>query len=384
MEKTYDIVLFGATGFTGQLIAKYIDQYSPHEKIRWAIAGRNRQKLEKLQNQLQGLIMPDIVIADIEEEESLDKMTSAASILMNAAGPFEWYGRKVVSACIKNKCNYLDITGEPEFITDIAEYYHNAAVNERLTIVNCCGFDSVPADLATWIAVKNLPQGKPIAARVFIRTNARFSGGTLITAVNAIHRKLTGKRRPRKLKPKHPDAPAININIHKEKELKAWAIPMPVADIHIVKRSAFLMPEDYGYAFSYAQFFLKSSFYKMLRLIIPILTGMTMLRFKWFRNYLFKRFRPGKGPTDMQRAKAKFEVLCIARSSDKEVRVVISGGDPGYDETAKMFSESAFTLLGKIRTKSQNFGVLTPVVALGEDLVHRLKNKGINIDVIKS
>lgn len=384
MEKIYDIVLFGATGFTGQLIAKYIDQYSVHEKIRWAIAGRNREKLDKLKNQLQSLIRPDIIIANIEEEESLDKMSSAASIIMNAAGPFEWYGRKVVSACIKNKCNYLDITGEPEFITEIAEDYHDSAVNQKLTIVNCCGFDSIPADFATWIAVKNLPKGKPIAARVFIKTNARFSGGTLTTAVNAIHRKLTGKRRPRNLKSKHPDAPKINIKIHKVRELNEWAIPMPVADIHIVKRSALLMPEDYGHAFSYAQFFLRSSFYKMLRLVIPILIGVTLLRFKWFRNYLFKRFRPGTGPTEEQRAMAKFEVLCIAHSSDKEVRVAISGGDPGYDETAKMFAESAFTLLDRIRTKSQKFGVLTPVVAFGEDLLNRLKSKGIKIDVMKS
>lgn len=379
MDKKYDIVLFGATGFTGKLIATYLATHADNEKIRWAIAGRNRDKLNALASEL--TVSPDILLADIQDKGSVDKMTSSALCLMNAAGPYDWYGRQVVASCIENQCNYLDITGEPAFVYHCFTDFHQKAEAAGLTVVNCCGFDSIPADFAAWITARKLPATKPKALRLFIRTNATFSGGTLTTAINALHQQSMGNMPYVKI-PKHKDAPKIARNIHYNKDIGAWAIPMPVVDPHIVKRSAWRLPGDYGEAFSYGQFFVRSGVAKVIKTVLPIAAAMLFVRFEWFRNQMFGKFKPGDGPSEERRNNSKFEVICIGETEDKKVRTVFSGGDPGYNETSKMFSEAAFCLVSKIRNGNARHGVLTPVEAFGDDLVERLIKKGISIESV--
>ena len=375
--KKYDIVLFGATGFTGKLIAKYISEHAQNEKIRWAIAGRNQDKLMQLADSLSS--KPEIMLADVKDVSSLDAMTNQTLCLMNAAGPYDWYGRSVVESCVKNHCHYLDITGEPSFVYHCFTDFHELAERNKVCVVNCCGFDSIPADFATWLTVQKLPAELPKAVRLFIRTNATFSGGTLTTAINALHQQSKGNMPYLKL-PKHQDAPKVSKSVHYNKDIQAWAIPMPVVDPHIVKRSAWRLPQHYGKAFSYGQFFVRSSFSKVMKTIFPIATASLMVRFDWFRNYLLRKFQPGQGPSEQRRNESKFEVICIGEVNDQKVTTVFSGGDPGYTETAKMFSESAFCLVEKLRNRNAAFGVLTPVEAFGMALVDRLRSKGIRIE----
>jgi len=160
---------------------------------------------------------------------------------------------------------------------------------------------------------------------------------------------------------RHPDAPKIPLKVHFSKDINGWAIPMPVVDPHIVKRSAFRLPGDYGEAVSYGQFFVRSSFSKVLKTVVPIVMASFLVRFKGFRDRLYKKFKPGTGPDEKRRANTKFEAICVGTSTTSSARTVISGGDPGYNETAKMFSQSAFTLLDKIKNNTINYGVLTPV-----------------------
>lgn len=378
MNKSFDIILFGATGFTGQLVAKYLSEHAGKEQIKWAIAGRDQEKLLKVLESLEGN-RPEVITADIQDGLSLREMTAQTAVLMNAVGPFNWYGRNVVKACIETHTHYLDITGEPSFIADIYNNYFQNAEENQSCVVNCCGFDSIPADYAAWLTAKKLPKDEPKALKGYIRTNASFSGGTLTTAIEALHMEVQKKSIKTKLK-RHPDAPRIPLKIHYSNEMKGWAIPMPVVDPHIVKRSAFRMPEEYGEAVSYAQFFVRSSFGKVVKTVLPIALAMFLVRFKMFRERLFKKFKPGTGPSESKRKRSKFEAVCYGKSTSAEAFTKISGGDPGYNETAKMFSQAAFTLLDKIKNHTVKYGVLTPVEAFGMELVHRLRREGITIE----
>jgi len=375
--KTYDLVLFGATGFTGKLIATYLSNHSLKENINWAIAGRDFEKLQSLQNALINS-KPDIIVADIKNQESLNNLASSTRLLMNTVGPFNWYGYPVIKACVENKTHYIDITGEPLFIHKIYDLYHEKAVSNGCTIVNCCGFDSIPADFATWITVKKMNPFEPKVVKTFVRTNASFSGGTITTAIHALYEQTKGNTVGNRL-PKHPDAPKLKLKIHFSKEMNSWAIPMPVVDPHIVKRTAAQMPDVYG-PFAYGQYFVRSSFWKVIKLLIPIAFISFFVRFEWFRNWLFRKFQSGTGPTVDERSKSKFEVKSFGESTSSNPKTIFSGGDPGYDETAKMFSESAFCIIEKERNKQLINGVLTPVEAFGSNLVERLIQKGIHIE----
>src|SRR5690606_19666046 len=143
-------------------------------------------------------------------------------------------------------------TGEPSFVAEIYTGCHLPAKNKGVCVVNCCGFDSIPADFTTWLTAKALPHDKPMTIDGFVRTNAQFSGGTLNTAIEMLY--LESKKSSVKYKaPRHADTPKTNLRIHKNKDMNAWAIPMPVVDPHIVKRSIYSLPLDYGYATAYRQ-----------------------------------------------------------------------------------------------------------------------------------
>ncbi|MBK9733822.1 MAG: saccharopine dehydrogenase NADP-binding domain-containing protein [Saprospiraceae bacterium] len=151
-KKKYDIILFGATGFTGTLVAKYISAHSALEGISWAIAGRDEKKLKVIQDGLTDT--PDVILVDVKDSDSLDGMASQTKIIMNTVGPFNWYGKNVVKASIDNHTHYIDITGEPSFVADVYNTYFQDAVGRESCIVNCCGFDSIPADFAAWMTAK--------------------------------------------------------------------------------------------------------------------------------------------------------------------------------------------------------------------------------------
>jgi short subunit dehydrogenase-like uncharacterized protein len=376
-DKQYDIVLFGATGFTGQLITQYLSHNAVKENIKWAIAGRDASKLKSISSSCLGS-KPDTVVADVKDYDSLNQMAAKTTILMNAVGPFNTYGPDVIKACLESKTHYLDITGEPSFVADTFNSHHLTAEQNKVCIVNCCGFDSIPADFAAWLTALKLPQHEPKSLKGFIRTNATFSGGTLTTAIHALH--MEAKKISHKVRLKrHPDTPKIPLKIHYNKEIQSWAIPMPVVDPHIVKRSIFGLPESYGPA-AYAQFFVRTSFMKVLKTVLPIASAMIMVRFKFFRDKMFKKFSPGTGPSEARRAQSKFEVICIGESATTKAKTTFSGGDPGYNETSKMFSQAAFTLLEKLKNNNAKYGILTPVEAFGMPLVDRLRAEGIVID----
>ncbi len=378
-KRPYDIVLFGATGFTGQLVFDALLKKQATEGFQLAIAGRNIEKLESLRDG-RAASEVGVLYADSGDRESLENMTGQAVILINTAGPFNWYGEAVVQACVQKGTHYLDITGEPAFVHNVFSKYHQKAQEAGICIVNCCGFDSIPADLGAWLTARALPKNEPKSVRAFIRTNAAFSGGTWTTAIHAIYQRTVHKEAKLSSGPRHPDTPRMDLSIHFQSLIKRWAIPMPVVDPHIVKRSARHLPDDYGQAFAYGQFYTVGSFWKVVRLIVPISMVFVLVRFDTTRNWLFRKFPAGTGPSEEKRKKSQFEVRVIGETKNERIETVISGGDPGYDETAKMLSQSAFALRDKVVEQRLVTGVRTPVEALGQDLVERLITEGIHIE----
>lgn len=359
-----DIVVYGATGFTGRLIAAYLARTAAGHGLTWAIAGRSRAKLEALRESIPGE-PPGILIADSTDSASLRALAGSTRLVLNAAGPFALYGPPVVEACIAEGAHYVDITGEPGFINGTFLTHDEAARAKGVAIVNACGFDSIPADFAVYEAVRALPPEAPKAVRCYVRTNATFSAGTLRTAVLSVAAKQSGTREPVVRSPKHPATPRIPRRIHWNRRFQAWALPMPVADVHIVKRSAMRLPEVYGPAFAYAQFYLASGTWAMIQLVGSVALLFGLARFAWFRERLLKRFEPGTGPDAARRAASCFEVTAVAETPDgRTAEHVISGGDPGYDETARIVVEAAYTLLDKHAKGTLKAGVLTPVEAL--------------------
>lgn len=378
--RPWDIILLGATGFTGRLVAEYLVRHAGPEQARIALAGRDPARLEALRAALAGdAATIGLLHADVRNPRSLAAMASQGAVLISTVGPYNWYGEAVVRACLEAGTHYLDITGEPAFVHRMFTTCHETATAKGLCLVHCCGFDSIPADLGAWLTARALPREAPKAVRAYLRTNAAFSGGTWTTAIHALHQRSRDKRRISG-GPRHPDAPRVDLRIHYRKDLQRWAIPMPVVDPHIVKRSARHLPADYGEAFSYGQFFTVGSLWKVLQILVPIGLVMLLVRFGPARRWMFSRFPPGTGPDAEKRARSRFEVRVFGEGGGQKAETRISGGDPGYDETAKMLGESAFTLLRRLREGRLVAGVRTPVEALGEDLVRRLRQRGIRIE----
>lgn len=380
--RPYDIILFGATGFTGRVVAAKLVHKQSKEGFRFALAGRSMDKLKHLCQEI-GDPSIDCIRADTGDFQSLQAMTAQTTILINTAGPFNWYGESVVRACVVTGTHYLDITGEPAFVHQVYSTYHQEAQKRGISLVNCCGFDSIPADLATWLTARSLPVEKPKTVRTFLRTNASFSGGTWTTAIHAIYRRTVHRDERISSGHRHPDTPRIGLKIHFSRLVNRWAIPMPVVDPHIVKRSARQMPNDYGEAFAYGHFLTLGSFWKVIKLVVPIAAIFVLVRFATTRNWLFNRFQPGTGPSAEMRNKSRFEVRAIGQAGEQQVETIIAGGDPGYDETAKMLTEAAFTMRDRLRDGRLISGVRTPVEALGMDLVDRLRKEGIRIETLK-
>lgn len=384
-DRPFDIILFGATGFTGGLIARYLILHADQENVRIALAGRNAEKgkqlIRELSQEIPEAVTPEWITADVNDPSTLESMTQATRVIMNAAGPFALYGIPVVEACVRQGTHYLDITGEPDYVHDVHTHFDAHAREKGIAIISACGFDSLPADLGTFLAVQSFEDRSRITVRSFFRTNARFSGGTWRTAILAIHRRATGRSSQRPRPESGHRSRKVPIKLHFQRQLKRWAIPMPVVDPHIVKRSARDMPEVYGPSFAYAQFFTTGTFFKALKIIVPIALVFLLIRIPAIRRMLLNRSAPGSGPNPEQRARSRFEVRLFGENGHESTEVIFSGGDPGYDETSKMFSEAAFCALEKARNGKLKGGVLSPASALGMDLIERLKNRDISIVV---
>ncbi|MDI3406638.1 saccharopine dehydrogenase family protein [Streptomyces cavernicola] len=381
-ERPYDIVLFGATGFVGALIAEYLAEHAP-KGLRWALAGRSTAKLERLRERLAG-VEPDLaelplLRADADDPASLREIARHARVVATTVGPYITYGQELVAACADAGTDYLDLTGEPEFI-DLTYVRHDARARETgARLVHACGFDSVPHDLGVQFTVEQLPEGVPLRIDGFVRTNASFSGGTFASALTAFSRgRQTAaaardrRRHEPRLAGRRAYAPVGTPRY--AKELDAWAVPLPTVDPQIVQRSARAL-ERYGPDFRYRHYAAVKHLPVALGGVAALGALATAAQLPPARRWLSDRVKPGEGPSEQRRAESWFSVRFVGDGGGRRVYTEVSGGDPGYGETAKMFAESALCLA--FDELPPTSGQVTTAVAMGAALRERLRGAGI-------
>lgn len=388
--RTFDIVLYGSTGFTGKLVAEYFALNVPFTKVKWAIAGRNIIKLEALKINLIHLnpACSDIGVLECNagDLKSLEKVTKQTTVIITTVGPFAFYGEKLVKACTRTSTHYCDITGEPEFVKSILRQYDTIAREKNIFIINCCGFDSIPADAGAYFTAMQLPANETKTIKGFVSTNATFSGGTYASAIHAMAdikkniNKVTENTGMEKVKEKN----RIKNTIHYDKQLKKWALPMPVIDPWMVSRTAKYRSSVYGENFHYAQFLAVSSLPQVIGVVGTV--GMLAIgaQIKPVKNLMLQYRKSGEGPAKEERDKSYFKLIFMGDSETKHVVTKVSGGDPGYTETSKMLSETALTLLENLGSLPISGGVLTPCGALGNLLIDKLQSKGIKFEVVSN
>ena len=384
MDKKFDIIIYGATGFTGSLGAKYMDKYS--NEFKWAIAGRDSNKLEKLQNEIPG--KPEIVIADANDEQALLKLTASTKVVASYAGPFNKYSNLLVKACVETGTHYVDITGEAIWVRDLIDNYHQRCIDNRIKIIPACGYDSIPSDLGTYFTAKQVNEPlKSIFA--YHNMSGGVSGGTIESAFTMRDFKSKHKMgHPFLLNPEGSYSKNQKLlskdyfSIKKNKKLNKWVIPfvMAITNTRPVRRSAALMEakqQSYGPDFVYNEFQMVNK-YSVALITTVSLAVLGMIIVSPFRNFLRKFFpKPGTGPNEKTRNNGWYEALFVAKTTKNQEYVyrMYGKGDPGYKSTSMFLVESAISLLNN--SDIGDYGVLTPATGLGDDLIIRLKDQGV-------
>ncbi|MEU2296486.1 saccharopine dehydrogenase NADP-binding domain-containing protein [Streptomyces antibioticus] len=379
-DRPYDIVLFGATGFVGTLTAEYLAAHAP-EGLRWAVAGRDEGRLRALRERLGTDV--GVLRADVSEPASLRALAEHTRVLATTVGPYVRYGEDLVAACADLGTDYLDLTGEPEFV-DLAYVRHDARARETgARLVHAAGFDSVPHDLGAYFTVRQLPEGVPLTVDGFVTADAAFSGGTFASALGQFARgrqmaaaaRERGRHEPR-LMGRRVAAPVGGPRF--AAEVGAWALPLPTIDPQIVRRSAKAL-ERYGPDFRYRHYAAVRRLPVAVGGVAAVGTLAVAAQFPPVRRALSDRLKPGEGPSAEKRARSWFSVRFVGEGGGRRVYTEVSGGDPGYDETAKMFAEGALALA--LDDLPPTAGQVTTAVAMGDALTERLIRAGIRFRV---
>lgn len=391
-ERAYDIVLFGASGFTGRLVAQYLAETSRTmgSSLRWAIAGRSASKLAWVKRELaashpEAEHLP-VIEASSDDPASLSAMARSARVVITTVGPYMRYGEPLVEACVREGADYVDITGEPRFVNGLLERHHAAASEKGLRIVSCCGFDSIPHDLGALFTVERLPRNEPITLEAFVRVGGgTFSGGTWQSALNEFGAGRAASRVPAWMKEPVVGGRVVEglrPRVRREPELSGWACPMPSIDPQIVLRSARAL-DVYGPDFRYGHNLLFSSALTLAGVTVGMGAVVGLAQFGPTRA-LLSRLRPsGEGPDADRRARSYFQVTFRGQTPSRKVLTRVSGGDPGYGETSKMLAESALCLAFDRDRLPPHVGVVTTAMGMGDALIDRLVAAGIRFELLE-
>ncbi|MDF4252462.1 saccharopine dehydrogenase NADP-binding domain-containing protein [Streptomyces sp. WMMB303] len=386
--REFDVVLFGATGFVGELTARYLAANAPGG-CRWALAGRSERKLKELRERL-AAAYPDagevpLITADADDPHAAADLAERSRVVASTVGPYLRYGIRLVAACADAGTDYLDLSGEPEFVDLMYLRHHSRARRTGARLVHACGFDSVPHDLGAHFTVQQLPEGVPLSVDGFVRSNAAISGGTFASALLSFSRadrmaRTAKARRAADPRPADRSVRTPTGRVRHEDELGLWAVPLPTIDGQIVGRSAAAL-ERYGPQFTYRH-------YAGVRRLPVALGGIAgagglfaAAQLPPLRRFLTSRLVPGEGPDERRRARSWFSVRFLGRGGGRRVVTEVAGGDPGYDETAKMFAEAALCLAHDDLPPTS--GQVTTAVAMGEALTARLIRAGVEFRVLE-
>jgi saccharopine dehydrogenase (NAD+, L-glutamate forming) len=386
-DRELDVVVFGATGFTGRLTAEYLARHAP-EGLRWGLAGRNPAKLEAVRDHLAVLDhswgdLP-LLPADVTDDVSLKNVANQARVVITTVGPYLQYGEPLVAACAEAGTDYVDLSGETEFVDRTYVAHHATAQQTGARLVHACGFDSIPHDLGAYFTVQQLPDDVPITVRGVVRAGGMFSGGTFHSAVNGFTRirearEAHAARRRVEPRPEGRSSRAVTGKPHRDSVLGRWLVPLRTVDPLIVARSGAALPA-YGPDFRYSHY----AGTKTLRYAVGGASAVAALgvasQVPPVRRALLSRIKQGEGPDAARRARSWFTVDFVGEGGGQTIHTRVSGGDPGYDETAKMLAESALCLA--FDDNPSTTGQVTTAQAMGDALTSRLRAAGLKFEIL--
>ncbi len=406
MEREFDIVLFGATGFTGQLAADHLVRHHLQNGLKLALAGRDEKKLERVRadvtktNPLAATL--PILVCDAHDEAGLMKVAARTKVVLTTVGPYAKYGEKLVGACAKNGTHYADLTGEVTFMRRMIDQHHAEAQRTGARIVHTCGYDSVPSDLGTWLAVREyekrfgeLPEaivhaagesrggasGGTIASMLFLMEEAEKDGNIRRLLANPYALVDGPKGRDK------GDPTGVSFN----QELGLWTGPFVMAAVNsrVVRRTNALLKSEgqkgYGEA-GYTECMSTGKgakgFAAATALTAGLGAGLVVLGIGASRRFVAKKWlpKPGEGPSEELQRTGYFVSRFAATGRAGMTKVTMRGeGDPGYSGTARMIGESAMCLAKDALTSPG--GVRTPASTMAEPLMARLKTQRFTFDV---
>jgi short subunit dehydrogenase-like uncharacterized protein len=386
-NRELDIVVYGATGFTGRLVAEYLNnQYGVNGEVVWAMAGRSLSKLEQVRDEMEISNDVPLVVADSSDIDSINAMVERTAVVCTTVGPYQLYGNELVAACAAAGTDYVDLCGEPGWMHKMIGAHSAAAEASGARIVFSCGFDSVPFDLGVLFLQQTAEQklGSTVP-RVRGRVRAMkgtFSGGTLASfrttmaaaakdpdLINVLRNPFsltpgfTGAEQPKGDKPVFDEV------------LQSWIAPFVMASINTknIHRSNLLMGHQYGTDFVYDEMMLTGPGEQGEAIANHIANDNSMAE---------DQTQPGDGPDKESRENGMYDVLFVGEASDGQlVKVSVQGDkDPGYGSTSKMIAESAVCLVKNPEAASG--GIWTPAPAMGSLLIDRLQvNAGLTFTI---
>ncbi len=315
---------------------------------------------------------------------SLADVARRARVVITTVGPYLTYGEPLVAACAEAGTDYVDLTGEPEFVDRMYVAHHATAEQTGARIVHACGFDSVPHDLGAYFTVKQLPADQPISLRGVVRASGMFSGGTFHSAVTALSRvrqmkEAAAARRRVEPRPEGRSSRAVSAKPGRDDVLGYYLLPLPTIDPFVVARSGAALA-SYGPDFRYSHFAGTKTRRFAAGGAAAVATIGAVAQVKPLRNLLLGRIKQGDGPDEARREKSWFRVDFVGKAGGQTVHTRVSGGDPGYGETAKMLGESALCLA--FDDNPPTAGQVTTAQAMGENLLSRLQLAGIRFEVV--
>ena len=403
-NRQYDVVVWGATGFTGKWVAKHLFDHYPQSELRWAIAGRNLQKMDDVRAFI-GDTESNVagIMADSDDIESLRVMVAKTKVIISTVGPYAHYGSKLVQACAESGTHYVDLTGESPWIRRMIDAHGSAAAASGAKIVHCCGFDSIPSDMGNYyLQAQALEKfGAPLKSVKFVlrKMKGGASGGTIHSMFNVMKEAVADKTvrkllvNPYSLNPdssfKGPDKRDQSMPVY-DQDLQIWTAPFIMAGINtrVVRRSNAVADFPYGQDNTYSETMVTSDGFKGRAKALSIAVGFmlfTGVAVTSVGRSLLAKILPsqGEGPEVDADNPGFYEIDFYGETADgRKLAAKVKGdSDPGYGSTSKMLAESAVCLARDELTTGG--GSWTPASAMGAALLKRLQEKaGLSFELI--
>lgn len=389
----FDVIVYGATGFTGRLVAEHLLRaYGADGEVRWAMAGRDREKLKAVSIEIGAPMSLPLIEAKTSDSGALDALAHRARVIITTVGPYQRHGEPLLAACVRAGTDYVDLCGEPNWMAAMIAKYETRAKESGARIVFSCGFDSIPFDCGVWFLQQEAKRrfGKPardVRGRVR-RMKGTFSGGTLasmLATMDAVRRDPEIARLladPFALSPRTLATQPSGDGVVQDGDIPSWSAPFVMASINTknVHRSNALRGYPYGEDFTYSEMMLTGDGDAGKRRARAALSQsklqQALLGFaptRWLLRQVALP-KPGQGPSKEERETGMFDVLYVGRTDDgRALRASVAGDkDPGYGSTSKMIGEAALCLATTSREQTPG-GLWTPAAAMGDALIARLQ-----------